>query len=132
MVTFSHVNAQQFKDKRPIGHIAHLWNQFKSINTFAQSYDHYITLNWRRKKRSQPWVSFTKDALCQVWLKLAQWFWERRFWNFFNVSLLFCNYLPIEKGVALHLNKLESPWSKDALCQVWKLKFAQLFWKRKL
>ena len=36
---------------------------------------------------------------------------------------LFRNYLPLEKGGALHLKKLESPLPKDALCQVW-LKFA--------
>ena len=59
-----------------------------------------------------------KDALCQVWLKLAQWFWRRRFFNFVNVFSLFRNYLPLEKGGALHLNKLESPLPKDALCQV--------------
>ena len=29
------------------------------------------------------------------------------------------NFLPLEKGVALHLNKLESPSTKYALCQVW-------------
>ena len=34
------------------------------------------------------------------------------------------------KGVALHLNKLESPSAKDALCQVW-LKLAQWFWRRR-
>ena len=71
-----------------------------------------------------------KDALCKVWLKLAQWFWRRRFFNFFNVFSLFCNYLPLEKGMALHLNKLESPLSKDALCHVW-LKLAQWFWRRR-
>ena len=59
-----------------------------------------------------------KDALCHVWLKMAEWFW-RRFFNFVNVFSLFCNYLPLEKGVALHLNKLEYPSPKDALCQVW-------------
>ena len=61
-----------------------------------------------------------KDALCQVWLKLAQWFW-RGFLNFFTVFGLFHNYLPLEKGRALQLNKLESPLPKDDLCQV-KLK----------
>ena len=60
-----------------------------------------------------------KDALCQVWLKLAQWFWRRRFFNFVNVFSLFSNYLPLEQVIALHLNKLESPLPKDALCQVW-------------
>ena len=33
--------------------------------------------------------------------------------------LLFLNYLPLEKGRALHMNKLESTSPKDALCQVW-------------
>ena len=38
-------------------------------------------------------------------------------------------YIPLEKGVALHLNNLDFPSPKDALCQVW-LKLAQMFWKR--
>ena len=40
-------------------------------------------------------------------------------------------YLPLESGLALHLNKLESPSPKDALCQVC-LKLANRFWRRKL
>ena len=71
-----------------------------------------------------------KDALCQVWLKLAQWFWRRRCLNFVNVYLLLHYYLPLEKGMSLHLNKLEFPLPKDALCQVW-LKFAKWFLRRK-
>ena len=43
-----------------------------------------------------------KDALCQVWLKLAQWFWRKRLWNFVNVFSLFRNNLPIEKSATLH------------------------------
>ena len=38
-----------------------------------------------------------KDDLCQVWLKLVQWFWRRRFFKNFSVFLLFCDYLPLEK-----------------------------------
>ena len=59
------------------------------------------------------------DALCQVWLKLAKGFWRRRYWNFVNVFSLFRNYLPLEKGVALHLYKLEFPSSNNTLWQVW-------------
>ena len=71
-------------NKRPMGHIAHLRNQFKSVNTFAQGYVYIITLIWRGKKRSTEWSLFVKpwvpkDALCQVLLKLAQWFWRTRF-----------------------------------------------------
>ena len=44
---------------------------------------------------------------------------EKRILNFINVVLLFHNYLPLKKGRALHLNNLESPSPKNALCQVW-------------
>ena len=52
-----------------------------------------------------------KDDLCQDWLKLAQWFWRRRFFNIFKIISHFCYYLPLDKSVALHLSKLESPYS---------------------
>ena len=122
-----------------------------------------------------------KNALCQVWLKLAKWFLRRRFlissmyfryvliislwkrtgpfiwtnlnplhprtlcakfgwnwpsgsgeedfFNFVNEFSLFRDYLPLEKDGALHLNKLDYPSPKDALCQVW-LKLAQRFLRR--
>ena len=70
-----------------------------------------------------------KDALCQVWLKLAQWF-LRRCFKFINVFSLFCNYLHLEKGMALHLNKLDSSSPKDALCQAW-LKLTLWFLRRR-
>jgi hypothetical protein len=46
-----------------------------------------------------------------------------------SAILLFCYYLPLEKGYSLHLNKFESPSPKNDLCQVW-LKLAQWFWRR--
>ena len=67
-----------------------------------------------------------KDTLCQVWLKLAKWFWRIRFSNFVNVFSLFPYYLSLEKRVALHLNKLEFSSRKEALCIVW-LKLASDF-----
>ena len=87
-------------------------------------YFHYfgIICPWKNvgsfNKKTLKFLSF-KDDLCLVWLKLAQFFWRRRFLKFINVFLLFCNYLPLEKGGALHLDKLKSPSFKDALCQVW-------------
>ena len=53
--------------------------------------------------------SSTKDALCKVGLKFANWFWRRRFFTFVNVFSLFRNYLPLEVDRVLHLNKLGSP-----------------------
>ena len=37
-----------------------------------------------------------------------------------NVFSVFRNYLPIEKDVALHLNKMNFSSSKNALCKVWQ------------
>ena len=71
-----------------------------------------------------------KNALCQFWLKLARWFWRRRFLKVVNLFLLFPNYLPFEKDLALHLNILESPSPGDTLCQVW-LKLAQWSLRRR-
>jgi hypothetical protein len=59
-----------------------------------------------------------KDDFCQVWLRLAKWFWRRRFLNDFNPFLHFCDYLPFEEDLALYLNKLDFPSSKDNLYQV--------------
>ena len=66
------------KNKRPMGHIAHLRKQFKSINT----YDYIITLIKRRKNPiilrliigsslNKIESHSPKDALCQVWLNLV-------------------------------------------------------------
>jgi hypothetical protein len=56
------------------------------------------------KKLESP---FPKDDLCQVWLKLAQWFWRLRFLNDPTLFLLFSDYLPLEEDLALSLNKLK-------------------------
>ena len=67
-----------------------------------------------------------KDALCQVWLKLAQWFLRRRSLNFVNIFSLFLNYLPSEKGMTLHLNKEKGPQAaKLALLICLKLKIVE-------
>ena len=95
-------------------------------------YRYFIIISPWKKAGPFIWTNESpspKDALYQVWMKWAQWFWTRRFFNFVNV-LLFLNYLPLEKDRAHHLNKLESPSPKDVLCQVW-LKLAHWFWRRR-
>ena len=74
--------------------------------------------------------SLPMNAFCQVWLKLAQWFYRRRFLNFVNVFSLFHNHLPLEKGGGLHLNNLIYHSPKDDLFQVW-LKLSQWFWRKR-
>ena len=124
-------------NKRPMGHIAHLNKQLKSINT----YDYIITLINRRKKNIIKLMIIywffkkleslsSKDACAKIdwnWLSGSG---EEEFFNFVNVFSLFLNYLPLEKGGALHLNKVEYPSPKDALWQV-LLKMAKWFWRRR-
>ena len=75
----------EITNKRPMGHIAHLRKQFKSLNkydyiiTLIQRikkilYDNLLVLHLNKLKSPSP-----KDALCQDWFKLAQWFWSRIF-----------------------------------------------------
>ena len=54
-----------------------------------------------------------KNDFSKVWLQLAQWFWRKWFFNFVNIFSLFRNYLPLEKGGSLYLNKFESPSPTD-------------------
>jgi hypothetical protein len=58
------------------------------------------------------------DDLWQVWLKLALWFWRRRFLNALTIFIHFIDYLSFEENLALYLNKLEFPSPKDNLYQV--------------
>lgn len=55
------------------------------------------------------------------------WFLITQRWSvptFYNVFLLFCYYLYLEKGLTLHLHKFEYNPSKDSLCKL------QLNWPR--
>ena len=79
----------------------------------------------------ETWIPFTQGCFVPRLLKFGPVLLEKKiFFNFINVFSLFCNYLPSEKGEALHLNKLESPSPRDTLCQVW-LKLAQWFSRRR-
>ena len=53
-----------------------------------------------------------------------------KFTNFVNAFSLLRNYLHLENGMTLNLNKFKSPLPKDAWCQVW-LKLDQWFWRRR-
>jgi hypothetical protein len=70
-----------------------------------------------------------KDNLCQICLKLAEWFWTR-FLNDPTLFLHFCDYLPFEEDLVLYWNKLEFLSPKDNLYQV-LLNLARWFWRRR-
>ena len=60
------------KYKMPVGHIAHLRNQFKSINTLKQGYDYiyiYISINIRLIRRA--WLMYFRYfATISPWKKM--------------------------------------------------------------
>ena len=93
VVVLSEWNFKQ--NKRPMGHIAHMRNQFKSTNTFEQSYDYiYYKIG--------PLVQ-EKKIFKITWIYLC---------NFVNTSLS-------KKVWLFHLNILKYSSHRDAFCQVW-------------
>ena len=86
-----------------MGHIAHLRNQFESMNMFEWSYDYiYYKIG--------PVVQ--EEEIIILWM-------------------YFCNFVIIskcKKVLPFFLNKLKSSLPRDAFCQVW---FAQWFYRRR-
>ena len=94
---------------------------------------YFVISPWKRAGPFiwKTWIPFTQGCFVPSLVEIGSVVLEKKiFYNFVNVFSLFRNYLPLEKGGALHLNKLESPSPKDALCQVW-MKLAQWFWRRR-
>ena len=58
-----------------------------------------------------------KDALCicSVWLKLAQWFWRRRFLNFFNLFRYFVIISQWKGAGPLHLEQTWIPYTQGCI-----------------
>ena len=109
-----------FHIKMPMGHIAHLRNQFKPINIFAQSIKFITTLI--RKIRRKRIVSFfweLNGPICTTlnllnprilvpsFVENGLLVLNRRSLNLINVFPLFCYYLPLKEDIIFHLNKLE-------------------------
>ena len=99
----SHVAAAYFNN-RPMDHSAYLWKQLQSYNTHdynnvdLEKKTPLFTL-WELNGPSfeQTWIPSSKNALCQVWLKLAWQFW-RRFLNFVNVFRYFVIISPWKRA----------------------------------
>ena len=89
-----------------------------------------VTIDWSIKltvnmisngELSDPLYDSQKRGLTLVRLVEIDWVvWEKNFFlNFVSVFHYFLIISPWKKNVALHLNKMESPSSKNDMCQVW-------------
>ena len=107
---YVHINKYcQYQNKRPMGHIAHLRKQFKSINT----YDYIITMIKRRKKNiiilmrikwfffEQIWIPFTQGCFVPSLIEIAPVVLERKI---FKILSMYFHYFVIN-----------SPWKRVPL-----------------
>ena len=107
------------------------WRRFFKMSSMYICY-FVIISPW---KRAGPFIWTNLNPLhprmhCDKLVEIGPFFLEEKiFFKFRQRNLTFRNYLPLEKGVALHSSKLGSPSRKDALCQVC-LKLTKWFWKR--
>ena len=67
----------------------------------------------------QTWILFTQGCFVPSLVEIGPVVLEKKIFKLCLCILLIRNYLPLENGGNLHLNKLESPSPRDALCQVW-------------
>ena len=76
-------------------------------------------------------MSFTQGCFVPSLVEICSVVLEKKIFKFRQgIFTLFRNYLPLAKGGALHLSKLEFPSLIDVLCQV-LLILAQWLWRRK-
>ena len=89
-------------------------DDFESLSIYFHCFG--IISPW---KRAWPFIwktyliPITKDALCQVLLKLTLWFLRRRCLKFVNVFSLF-PYIPLEKGRVPSFEQTWMPISKES------------------
>ena len=76
---------------------------FREGNNTSSTFENWIFLHLNDLEYPSQ-----QAALCQVRLKLAQWFWRRSFSNFVIVFYLFCYHLPLENGMSFTWTDLNS------------------------
>ena len=71
---------------------------------------------WTNLNSLHPWMLCTKFGW--NWHSCSD---EEDFWisSMYQVFLLFCYHLPLEKGATLHWHKLASLLPKNGFCKVW-------------
>ena len=81
----------------------------KKIFLISSTYFRYFLIISPRKRAGpwfeQTWIPFTQGCIVSILVEFFFFNLKRRFFNFVNVLTLFHNYLPLEKGGAIHLKK---------------------------
>ena len=90
------------------------------ISSFLFSYFVISLLHWNKVE-----IHLPKDALCYVWLKLAQWFWRKRFSESCQFIFTIFQLSPLGKG---YDRSFEETAPKNELFPVW-FKLAQWLWR---
>ena len=105
-------------------------DDFSNLLMYFRNFE--IISPWIRNGPSfeQTWIPFTQGYFVPSLVEIDPVVLEKKIFQICQCISQFRNYLSLEKGEALHLNKIESPSPKDALCPVW-LKLAQWFWRRR-
>ena len=62
------------------------------------------------------WIPFTQGCFVPSLVEIGSVVLKKKIFKFVNVFSLFRNYLPFGEEMTLHLNILDSPWPKEALC----------------
>ena len=93
------------------------WEEdFLFIFNIISQFHNYLPLERRRTLHlNQLEFPSTKETLCKVLLKLAQWFWGIWFFKFVNV---FSQLSPLRKGRGPSFEKPETPSPKDTLSKL--------------
>ena len=92
---------------------------------------YFVIISLWKGRGSPLGIPFTQGCLMLSLVEIGPVVLEKKIFKFCQCTFsIFCKYLPLEKRHCSSLNKLESPSTKDSLCQVW-LKLAQWFWRRR-
>ena len=103
---FGMFSQSYFLNKRPMGHIAHLRNQFKTMKRLERSYDY-------------------------IYNKISPVVQEEKTFKFRECTFAICLLSPDVKCVLFYLSNLKSSSPRDAFCRIW-LTLAKWFCRRLL
>ena len=86
------------------------------VNVFSQCRNYLTLVKSLAFSFKQTWFPFTQRCFVSSWVEIGPVVLEKKTFRFRHGNFAI-SYLLSEKGIAFHLNKLELPIPKDALCK---------------